>query len=194
MTQYLASHQLELIATCSGLVNIYLVARANIWNWFFGIITVSLYLIIFLQVKLYADMALQMVFFCLQFYGFYQWRYGAALRTPLKVQQAKVRTLCRTAFITVAAFASIACLLHYYTDSKTVLLDAAVTALSLVAQWMMSKKWLEHWLLWMLVDVISVIMYLTKQLYFTTGLYTILFLICLYGYLTWRKQLKCEIS
>ncbi len=180
----------EIIATITGFLNIYLAARANIWNWFFGIITVSLYAIIFFEVKLYADMGLQLVFFCLQFYGIYQWLYGGAQHHARTVQRANKIILLIAFVATLILFGSIAFILQRYTDSTTVYIDAFTTALSLVAQWMMSKKWLEHWWLWMVVDVISISMYLNKSLYFTSGLYAAYFFLCVVGYVTWKKLLS----
>ena len=190
MHQFLTSHGLEILATISGLLNIYLAARANIWNWLFGIITVSLYLVIFLNVKLYADMSLQLIFFSLQFYGLYEWLYGGVRHTALSITRATTAIFLIAFSATILLYLSISFILQHYTDSTTVSIDAFTTALSLVAQWMMSKKWLEHWLLWMLVDIISIDMYFNKSLYFTSGLYAIFFILCVLGYYTWKNQLQ----
>ncbi len=182
-------HYLEAPATIAGLINVYLAARANIWNWLFGIITVTLYMLIFYQVKLYADMSLQFIFLILQFYGCYQWLYGGKNHAELDVQRASYSIYLFALSLTLILFAFIAFILHTYTDSTTVIIDAITTAMSLVAQWMMSKKWVENWWLWILVDVISIKMYLFKLLYLTSGLYAVFFIICCMGYMTWRKQL-----
>lgn len=187
-------HNLEIPATIAGLINVYLAARTNIWNWLFGIITVTLYMLIFYQVKLYADMSLQFIFLILQFYGWYQWLYGGNNHSELSVQKASFSIYMLAMLLTFVLFSIIAFVLHRYTDSTTVIIDAFTTAMSLVAQWMMSKKWIENWWLWMLVDVISIKMYIFKHLYLTSGLYTVFFIICCMGYVTWRKQLINNIS
>lgn len=179
---------LETMATIAGLLNIYLAARVNIWNWFFGIIMVSLYTIIFYHVKLYADMSLQGVYFILQFYGIYQWLFGGMKHSALPVTKATIEIYFTATMLTTAIFLTIAYLLHRYTDSTTVTIDAFTTALSLVAQWMMCKKWLENWWLWMIVDAISIKMYIFKHLYLTAGLYGVFFIVCVYGYYAWRTQ------
>lgn len=189
MKTFLINHSLEMTAVIAGLLNVYLAARANIWNWLFGIITVSLYVIIFFHSKLYADMSLQFIFLALQFYGWYQWLRGGANHSALATRKADSKIYLIAFFATISFFLIISYILKNYTDSTTIYIDAFTTALSLVAQWMMSKKWIENWLLWMVVDIISIRMYLIKHLYFTTGLYTLFFLICVMGYYTWRKPL-----
>src|SRR3989338_9273211 len=130
-------HFFEMTATLSGLLNNYLIVRENIWNWLFGILTVSIYAVIFFHVKLYADMGLQLIFFSLQFYGLYQWLYGSKQQTALAITEA-TKTIWLIAFLsTFILFGSIAYLLQHYTDSTTIWIDALTTAFSLVAQWMM---------------------------------------------------------
>lgn len=179
---------LEMLATACGLLNIYLIVRESLWNWLFGIITVSLYVLIFYQVKLYADMSLQMVFFILQFYGLYQWLYGNKDRTANTIRNAPASTLTAAFFATICLFTIIAFLLQRFTDSTTVHIDAITTSLSLVAQWMMSKKWIEHWWVWTLANTISIAMYLNKSLYFTSGLYFIFIFLNIFGYYAWHQK------
>jgi nicotinamide mononucleotide transporter len=181
---------LEPIATATLLINVYLAARANIFNFLFGAIGVSLYFLIFYQVKLYADMSLQLVYLSLQFYGCYQWLYGSAKHDALTISKANKNIWCITAIATIVLFFGLVYLLSHYTDSTTVQIDALTTALSLTAQWMMNKKYLENWWLWMVVDAISIKMYLFKGLYLTSGLYAVFFIICCMGYIHWQTQRK----
>lgn len=192
--QFFSAHILEILATLTGLFNVYLAARANIWNWLFGMISVSLYLVIFLKVKLYADMSLQLIFFILQFYGLYQWLYGGVEHSSLLIRKASRGVLLAAVIITFCLFFGIAFILQHYTDSTTIYTDAFITALSLVAQWMMSKKWIEHWWLWIIVDLISIEMYFNKNLYFTSGLYVVFCMLGLFGYYCWKKDLVSHYS
>src|SRR3990167_7540226 len=168
-------YYIEIPATLSAFTNIYLATRANIWNWLFGLFAVTLYGVIFYRTRLYGDMSLQAVYFYFQIYGWYQWRYGSQKRAerpistmPKNYYLPSVIILCL--FIPVFIF-----LLSHFTNSTTPAIDATTTALSLIAQWMMCKKWIENWWVWMLVDLISVEMYWHKQLYLTTALYAIFF-------------------
>jgi nicotinamide mononucleotide transporter len=177
----------EVIAFISGVLNIYLITRSSLWNWLFGIITVLLYSLIFFSSKLYADMGLQGVFLAFQFYGLYQWQYGSSARKPLSIQVMNQSAYLPLFISAVILFSAISFILKQYTDSTTVYADACVTALSLIAQWMMSKKYLHHWLLWIGIDILSIGLYLSKSLYLTALLYSIFMLLCVKGYHDWKK-------
>lgn len=181
---------IEAIAFTSGIVNIYLLTRCNLWNWFFGILTVSLYAIIFFNIKLYADMSLQGVFLFFQFYGLYQWRYGSKENKPIALQVVSLSTCLMLVVAAIILFAGISFILKYSTDSTTIYADAMITALSLIAQWMMSKKYLQHWVLWIIIDLISINLYISKTLYVTALLYLVFMLLCFKGYYQWRETLN----
>lgn len=184
---------IEAIAFTSGIVNIYLLTRCSLWNWFFGILTVSLYAIIFFNIKLYADMSLQGVFLFFQFYGLYQWCYGNKENKPIAMQQLNLSTGLSLAVAAIILFGIISFTLIHNTDSTTVYADATITALSLIAQWMMSKKYLQHWILWIIIDVISINLYIIKSLYLTSLLYLVFMLLCIKGYYQWRQVLNKSI-
>lgn len=184
---------IETIAFTSGIVNIYLLTRCSLWNWFFGILTVSLYAIIFFNIKLYADMSLQGVFLFFQFYGLYQWRYGSKESKPIAMQMLNLSTYSWLTVAAIILFAVISFILKHNTDSTTVYADATITSLSLVAQWMMSKKYLQHWILWIIIDVISINLYISKSLYLTSFLYSVFMLLCIKGYYQWRQAFSKSI-
>lgn len=184
---------IETIAFISGIVNIYLLTRCSLWNWFFGILTVSLYAIIFFNIKLYADMSLQAVFLIFQFYGLYQWCYGSKEKKPIAMQMLRLSTGLTLAIVAIILFVIISFILKHNTDSTTVYADAMITALSLIAQWMMSKKYIQHWILWIIIDVISINLYISKSLYLTSFLYLVFMLLCFKGYYQWRQTLNKPI-
>jgi nicotinamide mononucleotide transporter len=180
---------IEIPAMLTGLANIYLAARANIWNWLFGLITVTLYAMVFYQSKLYADMCLQFVYLALQIYGWYQWRYNNP-NASLQIVRMNKQDYYLSIPIMLGLFAVISYVLSHYTDSTTVYLDASTTTLSLIAQWMMCRKLLENWWLWMILDIISIDMYWIKHLYLTSGLYGVFFILCCMGYRNWKAQMN----
>ena len=190
----LSTHILEIGVTLSGLLNLYLAARSNIWNWLFGIITVCLYLVIYYRVKLYADMSLQLIFLALQFNGLYTWLFGGndsgkrlTTLTPHYARYLIVGSI-------PALYFAIAYLLSHYTDSTTIAIDAFTTSLSLVAQWMFNKKWLENWLLWALTMAIATYMCLVKHLYLVSALNATFFIIDIIAYFNWRHEFKNRLT
>jgi nicotinamide mononucleotide transporter len=188
----LTQNYIEFAAMLSGVLNVYLVTRINIWNWFFGIITVTLYAYLFYSVGLYADMSLQVVYLALQFYGWQQWQDEDNVFHTLKIKKTPRWLWLFLLAAILFLFISLSYLLEHYTDSSTVKLDALTTAISLIAQWMMCKKRLENWWLWMVVDTIYLEMYWEKQLYMTCVLYFIYLILCIVGYKTWSARLPAQ--
>jgi nicotinamide mononucleotide transporter len=89
----------------------------------------------------------------------------------------------------IVLFVSISFILKHNTDSTTIYADTTITTLSLIAQWMMSKKYLHHWVLWIVIDFISIGLYISKNLYLTSLLYSVFLLLCIKGYYRWRETL-----
>lgn len=185
----ITTHHLEIFAVLFGIANIYFCVRASVWNWFFGILMVSLYAIIFFQVKLYADMFFQLVALSLQFYGLKLWLMKTNSSGSLPISQAGRDNLIYMAIAITILFPIITYILVNHTDSTTAYIDALTTAAGLVALWMQVKKWLEHWLLWIVIDVGLINMYLIKNLYYTAGLNAFFMVLCVIGYQKWRSEL-----
>ncbi|MEO8576669.1 MAG: nicotinamide riboside transporter PnuC [Gemmatimonadales bacterium] len=180
---------LEIIAALFGVVSVFLSVRQNIWSWPTAIVNVGLYIFVFYESKLYADTGLQVVYVVLNAYGWYHWLYGGKNRTELPV----TRTLTRVAAILTAIIAAgtvlIGTFLAHNTDAALPYVDALTTSTSLVAQWMMTRKLLENWLVWVAVDVVYIGMYINKNLYVTAVLYFIFLVLSAVGYVQWRRTL-----
>ncbi len=183
---------IEVPATLTAFLNIYLAARANIWNWLFGIFAVILYGIIFYQSRLYGDMSLQAVYLFFQFYGWYQWKFGGSHTSALSITHMPKLQYAILTGVFLILFGIFYFLLSHYTNSNTPIIDAFTTSLSLIAQWMMCKKWLENWVLWIVMDLISLYMYSYKHLYLTTLLYAAFIVLCVMGYREWKKALVTQ--
>src|SRR5205814_376939 len=147
--------------------------RQNIWSWPTGIVNVVLYAVVFYETKLYADMGLQVIYAGLSVYGWYEWLYGGENRTELHVTRTSARVGAMLALVTIAASAALGLVLRGATDAALPFMDSFLSSTSLVAQWMMTKKKLENWLVWITVDVLYVGMFTFKHLYVTAGLYAV---------------------
>ena len=179
----------EILAVVFGIVSVYLSTREHIWSWPTALVNVSLYFVVFFEAKLYADMGLQVVYFALSLYGWYEWLYGGENRTELHVSRT-TRTLgVRLVLVGVASAALLGTLLARFTDAALPYLDSATTSTSLVAQWMMTRKILENWAVWAIVDVVYVGMFIYKRLYLTAGLYTVFFVLAVMGFIQWKRSL-----
>ena len=184
----IAANWLEILAVISGIISVYLSTRENIWSWPTALVNVTLYYIVFLEAKLYADMGLQVVYFGLSLYGWYEWLYGGENRTELHVSRVSKSLGVRLALVGLAATLVLGTTLARFTDAALPYLDSATTSTSLVAQWMMTRKILENWAVWVAVDVVYVGMFLYKSLYLTAGLYTVFFVLAVMGYREWRRS------
>src|SRR5215470_12860353 len=156
---------MELVGSLTGLACVYLVARASVWNWPVGIANTVLYTAVFLSAKLYGDALLQVVFTALGVYGWWSWTHADGGAGELPVRRATQTELALAATASLVGTAGAALVLARHTDSPVPVWDASVLVLSLVATWGQAKKWLESWWLWILVDVVSVPLYVTRHLY-----------------------------
>lgn len=184
---------IELSGFVTGVLGVWLATKENPWNWPIGIINVCIYSFIFLELRLYGDMSLQLFYIIMGFYGWYSWARGAKKINSNKsrISKTSLNTFIYIAFTSIAAFFIVIYFLQKAQGSVP-FLDSITTVLSLSATWMMAKKFLEHWLLWIFVDTIYVGMYIYKALYLTSVLYLIFTLLAIYGYLEWKRLMKKE--
>jgi nicotinamide mononucleotide transporter len=182
-------NRLEIVAAVFGVVSVFLSVRQNIWSWPTAIVNVGLYIIVFYHSKLYADTGLQVIYVVLNAYGWYHWLYGGKNHTALVVTRTSARLAALLVGIVAAGTVVIGGLLWRNTDAALPWVDAMTTSTSLVAQWMMTRKLLENWLIWVGVDVIYIGMYIYKSLYVTSALYLVFLILSALGFVQWRRSL-----
>ena len=180
---------IEITATLFGLACVWLTVRQNIWCWPTGLVMVTLYIFIFHEARLYSDMGLQVVYIFMQIYGWWNWLHGGKDHGVLKVTRLAAAEILLWAAVAVMGVSALGYYMDTYTDADFAYPDAVTTVLSLVAQWLMAKKILESWLIWITVDILSVSIYYLKGLYPTAGLYLVFLGLASIGFLTWRKAL-----
>ncbi len=181
---------IEVAAVAFGIAAVYLSARQSVWNWPLGIINVALYVIIFYDAKLYADMGLQVVYIVLAAYGWWHWLHGGINRGTLPVSRVPPREAALLALAFLAGTAALSTLLARTTDASLPLADSALTAASLVAQYMMTRKYVECWLVWIVADAAYVAMFMYKSLWLTAGLYLVFCALAVIGWHQWRQSLR----
>jgi nicotinamide mononucleotide transporter len=181
---------LEFVAVAAGIVSVFLSVREHIWSWPTAIVNVSLFFALFYQSGLYSDMGLQLVYLTLSIYGWYEWLYGGEGRTRLLVSRTPKRLWATLAAIAVVVWAALGALTSRLPGVSLPYVDAATTTTSLVAQWMMTRKLLENWTLWIIVDVAYVGMFLFKGLYLTAANYGVYFILAVAGHVAWKRSLE----
>lgn len=183
---------IEVAAFVTGVATVWLAARQHIWNWPVGIVNVALYAVLFFQVRLYADAGLQVVYLVLAAYGWWAWLHGGEQGGPLKVRRVTLRL-----FITVTALGALfatllGILLAQFTDADVPLLDSALTGASLVGQFLMTRKYLESWAVWVVADVVYVGLFVSRGLYLTAVLYAIFTGLAVYAWREWLRSWRAD--
>jgi nicotinamide mononucleotide transporter len=180
---------IEIIAAVITAVSIYLATKENIWYWPTGIVSLILYTWTFYQARLYGETLLQIVCLVLMIYGWYEWLFGGEKKTELPVTLTPPRLWLPLMVSGGAGSIGAALLMRRFTDNPSPWIDASILAFSLVAQLMTARKWLENWTLWIIINVISIFLYIRRELYPTAVLYVVLLVLAFVGYREWKKSL-----
>jgi nicotinamide mononucleotide transporter len=191
---WLKTNYIELAGTITGFIYIYFQIKENIWLWPFGIITSSFFIYVFFQTKFYADMGLNVYYLFISIYGWAYWEKGK--KNP-EQEKLPISTVGPALWIILAVisfllFGIIAYVLKEFTDSPIPYLDSFTTSLSIVATWMLARKLLQHWLLWIVIDATSFVLYIYKGLYATTLLFIVYTVLAILGYMAWKKEFNLQ--
>ncbi len=180
---------LQIVGTLLGLLYLWLEYKANIWVWIVGAIMPMVHGMLYLQSGIYADAAMQLYYVAAGIYGLFVWLRGEKRSEKrVDIQHTPKKWIFSLVAVYVVLHISLYFLLTEFTDSRVPLFDSMSTALSIVAMWMLSRKLVEQWLVWLVVDMISVGLYLYKGIPITAMLYMLYCALAVAGYMRWRKQ------
>lgn len=180
---------LEIAGVVVGLVYLWLEYRASIYLWIASILMPAIYLFVYYKAGLYADFGINVYYTGAAVYGWLVWRLGAEQHQELPITHLPTQKMLPLGLIGSACFVVIGVLLSQYTDSTVPWLDSFTTALSIIGMWMLARKYVEQWLIWIVVDLVSAGLYLYKDLDFTAALYLLYAVIALFGYKKWKEQI-----
>jgi len=184
---------IEIFGLISGTLAIVLLIKQNIWTWPIGIAYTVASIYIFLNARLYADLVLHLFFLVMNFYGWYYWlKGGARAGSELIVSnESKKRLIILLAFCAITIFIS-GSLFSTYTDADLPYWDNTTSVLSLLAIWLQSRKKIESWVLWLIVDILAAGIYFYKGIYLYSVLYTLYIGMAFMGYAAWQKSYRNE--
>jgi nicotinamide mononucleotide transporter len=197
MNSWLSDNYIEIFGAVTGIIYVFLEIRQTIWLWPLGIVTSAVYIWIFFSGKLYADMSLQVYYLVISFMGWYWWlnkkletSNGEPGKQELKVTRIgrKLSGILLLAFLLL--YTGLYIILSRLTDSPVPGWDAFITSLSIVATWMLARKIFEHWYLWIIVNSVSVGLFISRGLYPTVVLYLIYGVMSFAGMAAWKQSLK----
>ena len=187
---------IEIFGVVTGIIYVILEVRQNRLLWPLGIITSAAYVIIFFTGKFYADMGLQLYYVLISIYGWYYWSGGGSRRERQEVPVVRInrRQTLLLFIVFIAIWAGIYFILDSYTDSPVPAGDSFTTALAIVATWMLTRKIIEQWFLWIIANVVSIGLYIYKGLYPTVILYAVYTAMAVYGYIEWNRSMHKKIE
>lgn len=180
---------LELTAVFFGLLSVWFMKKERVLVFPFGIINVLIYVYICFDTKLYAYASINVFYFIMSVYGWYNWTRKDADDKRIKISQCSRTEMIFNTLVIVLFFFLIRFVLKEYTDSRLPDWDAFTTSVYIIAQWLLSRKKIENWLLWILGDVISIGLFASQNLYFSSLQYLVFTIIAVLGFLEWRIKL-----
>ncbi|MBP5426454.1 MAG: nicotinamide mononucleotide transporter [Clostridiales bacterium] len=196
---------LEFLATIFGILNVYLLAKIKVSNYFWGILNVILSFFIFFQIQMYSDMFLQVYYLAMNIYGWWMWLHpknnSQSNDAKLKVSKNSLSYNLIAALLTVIGFVFLGFFLKnihvllptlFIEPSRSPFIDSFITVLSIVAMFFMAKKKIEHWYLWFIADFTSVVFCYMQNIKFLALEYFIFLFFAFLGYMEWRKELLSE--
>ncbi len=195
MVVWLSKHWVEIFGTVTGFLYIYLSIKEKAALWIVGFLTSLAYVYVFFKSKFYADMSLQVYYLLVSVYGFVYWIRGNRQALENKNDKLPIQTtglkLKLTLFIVfLILFVIMGFILDKYTDSPVPWWDSFTTSASIVATWMLARKYLEQWLIWVVVDFVSMVLYIVKGLYPTSVLFLFYTILAVVGYFQWLRSYR----
>lgn len=185
LTQYFTT--IEIIASVIGIISVSLLVRQNIWCWPTGIVMVTMYVYIFWEARLYSDMGLQVYYIGMQMWGWYHWLHGSREDGTVTVSVLSARARSVWVGLLALGVAVLGFMMTTFTNADVPYWDASTTVMSLLAQYLQTMKWIEAWVLWILVDVLATGIYVYKGLYATAILYAVFLGLAIWGLIDWQR-------
>ena len=191
MINYIQTNWTEIVGAILSLIYLYLSINQKISLWVFGFLSSAFYIFVFFQTKFYADMSLQFYYLVISIYGWINWKRGKNNSgEELPTSQLSKSLLFKLIVATVLIYSVYYLILSRFTDSTIPKSDSLVGALSVIGTWMLAKKLIENWLVWIVADALCVGLYIYKGLFPTSVLFIIYTIMSIVGYRQWLKEMK----
>ena len=177
---------LEITAVLTALIYVFLASKGNKWCFVFGLISSAVYVYITLKFNLYFDVIINIYYVAMSYFGWISWS-NEKDNEPLQISHVPKKQLQSFILIGFLVTLILAFLAEYLTDAELAYFDAFTTTFAIIATYMVVKKQLENWLIWIIVDLVASGMYFYKELYFTSLLFLIYTIIAVFGYFKWKR-------
>ena len=178
---------MEIIAFISGLISVWLAVLNSHWNWPIGIVNCIAFFILFWQARLFANAALQVLFIIISIWGWYEWLMGGKNKTALPITRMNRPQIVRMTLLFPILSIIIGTLLVKANGSATIW-DAATTSASIIAIYIMGKRQIENWIIWVSVDTVYLFLFISQDLTLTAFLYIIFLIMSTNGFIAWKRE------
>lgn len=182
----------ELLAVFLAIAYLVLAVKEKIACWYAAFVSTFIFLIIFWQVKLYMESGLQIYYLVMAVYGWYQWTHPGADRKHLPVSTWRLSQHALAVGVVAAATAVSGYYLSVYSDARLPFVDSFTTWGSVITTYMVARKILENWIYWLVIDSVSIFLYIDRELYFVTLLFCAYIIIIFFGWYSWTKTWKAQ--
>ena len=180
----------EVAAVILGVAYLLLAMRESLWCWYAAFISTAIFLVLFWDVGLLMESGLQVYYLAMAVYGWWQWQQGSAGKTELAISSWRPRQHISALLVVLLASAASGALLDQFTEAALPYLDSFTTWGSILTTWMVARKILENWLYWLVIDSVSIYLYLDRELYLTAALFAVYLVIVLFGYRKWLQHYR----
>jgi nicotinamide mononucleotide transporter len=181
--------RLELGAFVIALWMVFANMRVQLIAWPLAIVSSLAYMVLFAHSRLYGEAGLQVLFVLVAGWGWWQWKFGRqADGQALRVRRIDARTGLIVAAAAFAAWPLLGLALHRFTDTDVPFFDALPTAASIAGQWLLGKKYIENWPVWLGVNIVSVALFAYKGLWLTVVLYALFAVLSVIGWRAWNRR------
>ena len=178
---------LELVAVVSGVLYLVLATQQNLWCWFFAALSTGIYVFILLQAGLYSEMLLQFYYLFMAGYGYYAWTRGKMKENDLPISWMGKRMNLGLIPIILICSATLGYIMANFANAKLPYIDAFTSIGALITTWMVTRKYLENWLYWIVIDGVGVWMYWQRELYLTALLFVLYVVLVIIGFFKWSR-------
>lgn len=187
---------LDLTALIVGLVYLLLEYRASIYVWIAGIVMPAVDLFLYWDAGLYGDFGLAVYYLLASIYGFIAWKFWKKETTTeeMPITRFPMRLLLPVAVVFLIVWGVVWAFLQYWTNSTVPVTDSLTNALSIIGMWMLARKYVEQWIVWIVADAIYVWLYAYKGLPFKASLYTFYIIIAFFGIRAWKQKMNAQKS
>ena len=194
MFHWLLNNYIEVLGFISSLICVWLSSRANIWAWFWAVVSSGVSAVFFFQLRLFGDMNLQFFFIATAIYGWYQWQFGSKVDERQREEKMPISYLPKSYYLPLS-FVFIFLFGGVYAGLKALkgdvlFWDTLTTTMSIIATWLAARKYVENWLVWIAADVIYIVLYFYKDAQLYAILYALFLILAYIGFGHWKKLMQ----